>query len=960
MEGKGADSRLRLKQLFAATIALPLDERARFLDGACADAVDLRGEVESLLAASDEAGDFLERPASFPGLTLFGLSPPTPVDLLEPHRRLGPYEILEPLGAGGMGQVYRARDVRLDRVVALKVLPPKLGGDPARRERFVQEARAASALEHPHIAVIHEIGESDGVIYIAMELLRGETLSDVLARGPLPPVRAVELAVEIGEGLARAHDIGIVHRDLKPANVMLTEDGHAKIIDFGLAKLVESLSDGRDGVANETDPGIIIGTASYMSPEQARGEKVDHRSDVFSLGIVLYEMLAGRRPFRGKTRIDTLHAILNAPAPPLPSSIGLATDDVQRVIGKCLAKEPGDRYQGMRGLVVDLQAVRRRFDSSQILAAEAAASVRARRWAYGAVGLALLAVATAATFASRRSAQHAPADRTHWVRLTNLDSATQPALSSDGRLLAFIRGSGTFTATDGEIYLKVLPDGDPVQLTHDTLAKMGPAFSPDGARIAYTADSQGGGGPWDTWIVPTLRGESRHWPRNASGLPWAARNLVLFSEIKRGIHMGIVTSTESRANPRDVYVPTDEVGMAHRSYRSPDGRWVLVVEMDGAGRWMPCRLVPFAGGSVGRPLGDGKASCTGGAWSPDGKWVYFSANSGDGFHLWRQPLPDGLPQQLTSGPTEEEGVAVAPDGRSVITSVGLRQRSIWIHDSAEERQLSGEGYAYSPLLSADGQRVCYRVTRTVASGQSPSELWMADVASGRTERLLPRQTITSFDLSRDDRIVAAVPDADGRSRLWLARLDGREPPRRMADIEGDTPRFSAGGEIVFRAAEGNTYSLVRTGEDGTGRKRIATVSTFWFGTSPPDGQWLSVSTPQSLSIYSTTGQAPIQVFPGTMMASRMRWSADGLRLYLSFQTGETSSFAFGRTYVIPLSGGAPLPQMPAGGFRTEAELAAIQGVQILPHGDVAPGPTPEVYAFSRTTITRNLYRIPVP
>ena len=272
-----------------------------------------------------------------------------------------------------MGIVYRALDLRLNREVALKVLPPELVANADRRARFVQEARAASAVEHPHIAVIHEIDEADGISYIAMELLRGEKLSDLTLRGPLPAHRALELATEIAEGLARAHDKGIVHRDLKPSNVVVTEDGHAKVIDFGLAKLVDALSGESGGVTiakAETEPGIVLGTVSYMSPEQARGAKVDHRTDVFSFGVLLHEMLTGRPPFCGHTGIDTMHAILHDPVPPLPSLgpsvTAEAAGDVQRLLEKCLAKEPESRYQGMRDLVVDLRAARRRLESSGV------------------------------------------------------------------------------------------------------------------------------------------------------------------------------------------------------------------------------------------------------------------------------------------------------------------------------------------------------------------------------------------------------------------------------------------------------------------------------------------------------------------------------------------------------------------------------------------------------------------
>jgi len=287
------------------------------------------------------------------------------------------YRILAKLGQGGMGEVYRARDTSLHRDVALKVLPQTIVADPHRRERFVREARAASALEHPHIAVIHEIGEDEGVTFIAMELVRGEPLDALIARGPLTPARALDLAIEIAEALTRAHDIGIVHRDLKPANVMLTEQLHAKIIDFGLAKLAEPM--GAESTVTtmaqpETELGAVIGTVSYMSPEQARGGSVDQRSDVFSFGIVLYEMLDGRRPFCAKTSIETLHAILHDPTPPLTVTSSVASD-LSRIVSKCLAKEPEDRYQGMLDLVVDLRAARRRLES--IAAGDAAESIAA-------------------------------------------------------------------------------------------------------------------------------------------------------------------------------------------------------------------------------------------------------------------------------------------------------------------------------------------------------------------------------------------------------------------------------------------------------------------------------------------------------------------------------------------------------------------------------------------------------
>lgn len=336
-------------------------------------------------------------------------------------RSLGHYRVAEEISRGGMGVVYRATDTHLNRDVALKVLPQEVTSDDDVRRRFLREAQAASALEHPHIAVIHGADEVDGIAYIAMELIRGEKLSELLTRSKLPAARSLELAAEIAAGLSRAHEKGIVHRDLKPANVMVTDEGHAKIIDFGIAKLIEVSSAGgaQTKTSHDTGVGVVLGTMTYMSPEQARGEVVDHRSDIFSFGILLHEMLAGQPPFRGKTGIETASAILHEPAPRLPSLgpavITEATADIQRIVDKCLAKDPADRYQGMKDAVVDIRAARRRLDTGpQAAAAPAAvpaitAPMRVPTGSWLAAAAAVVAVAGVVLFRSGGAANNAPA-----------------------------------------------------------------------------------------------------------------------------------------------------------------------------------------------------------------------------------------------------------------------------------------------------------------------------------------------------------------------------------------------------------------------------------------------------------------------------------------------------------------------------------------------------------------------
>jgi eukaryotic-like serine/threonine-protein kinase len=395
----------RVKQLVADAVERPPAERASFLAAACAGDEALQREVKALIAAHDQAGDFFERKTpSIADLAETAL--PLTIGQFARGQRLAHYEIVEAIGAGGMGEVYRARDTRLHRDVALKILPAAVVADPSRRERFVQEARAASAVEHPHIAAIHDIGEADGVIYIAMELVRGEPLGRVIARGNLAPPRALDLSIEIAEALARAHEIGLVHRDLKPANVMLTEDDHAKIIDFGLAKLVRQLGGDADvtRISDRTATGVVLGTPSYLSPEQAQAASVDHRSDIFSFGILLHEMLTGRSPFRGNTPIDTVHAILHSPPPPLPSSIGEATADLQRIIARCLAKNADHRYQQTRDLLVDLRTARRRLEHVELAPEVIAAAMQRRRIEIAVATLVVaLIVASLAAWAVRRA-----------------------------------------------------------------------------------------------------------------------------------------------------------------------------------------------------------------------------------------------------------------------------------------------------------------------------------------------------------------------------------------------------------------------------------------------------------------------------------------------------------------------------------------------------------------------------
>ncbi len=871
-------------------------------------------------------------------------------------RTISHYEVLEKLGEGGMGVVYKARDTRLKRFVALKVLPPEKVTDPERKQRFVQEAQAASALNHPNIVTVYDIGQSDGIDFIAMEHIEGKTLDEFIGRKGLKLSEALRYAIQIADALAAAHAAGIVHRDLKPGNVMATPEGRVKVLDFGLAKLAEIAPAGAEAqtltARQPTDLGMIVGTAAYMSPEQAEGKTVDARSDIFSFGSLLYEMLTGTRPFRRDTAALTLAAILHMEPPALPDGF---PPELERIVARCLRKDPARRFQNMADLKVALDELKEESESGKLPPAPARPAARRRTWALGFAALLALAAIGAAVWALHD--RHAAPRVAEWQQLTNFtDSATQPALSPDGRFLAFVRGPGTFF-TEGQIYVKLLPAGEPVQLTRDNRSKMSPVFTRDGSRIAYTVAF-----PWDTWIVPVLGGEPRLMLANASGLRWIGPDQLLFSEIKSGAHMALVTSRESRAEEHDVYVPPHERGMAHRSALAPGGKAVLLAEMENSG-WLPCRLTQLDGSSPGRRVGPLTGGCTDAAWSPDGKWMYFASDAGGSFHIWRQRASGGDPEQVTSGPNKEEGIAIAPDGRSLITSVGQEQGEVWFHDSAGDRQVSSQGFATAPVFSPDGKRLYYLEGR---------ELRRWDVGSDHSESLLPGISVsgfdTGFDVSRDEkRLLYAFSKPGRKSEIWLAALDGRFPPRRVSSGDDSAPRFGPDGDILFRSSEGNTNYLYRMHADGTGRRKISETPILALAHTSPDGKW-SVAwatvpdeeSPNAQLLFPTDGGAPTRL----CARCRVAWAPDGRYFYLHF--GEThvgmAEMAQGapRTYAFPLRGGSMLPSILAGGFRSEDDLAKSPGVQVVQASPIAPGLSPSTYAFTRTSVHRNLYRVPLP
>ncbi len=766
---------------------------------------------------------------------------------LQTGLRLGPYEVLGLLGAGGMGEVYRARDTRLGRDVALKTLPAALAEDPERRHRFELEARAVAALNHPGVLSLHDVGDAGGVSFMVAELLDGETLRERLTRGPVPWKQAAEWGAAAAEALGAAHERGIAHRDLKPENLFLTRDGRLKILDFGLAKELPVLVAGDSAaptVESPTRSGVVLGTLGYLSPEQARGEAVDARSDIFSLGCVLYECLAGRRAFAGKTAQDLIAAVLRDEPPSLASIRADAPPGLARVVEHCLAKEPSVRFQSASDLAFALRA------SSQASGASLAAAAPAAR--FPRVPWLLLVGAASCLGLVAGYALHRPAQDPEPMVVALTAGATReasPAISSDGKFVAYLASDKGRT----DVWVKFVGGGPGVNLTAGSGLEVqsqatigGPEISPDGSAIAVYAGPPGApSSERGIYFIPApLGGPPRLLVKRAGGLRWSPDGQrIAYMRPDPASGDAILVARADGSEERAV-LPAAPGVHAHQPAWSADGDFVYFARGPMSNNQAPTEIwrVPTGGGAAERVVAtEGIAQSP--LPTPDGRaLVYAGDQAGGSLNLWWRPLRGGRERRLTRGVGDYLEPRVSRDGRRLVcearsssgslrvlelsgtpTGLGLElpgrgaedtspsiarngtlafvsarngSPDIWVSeaDGSNPRPLTSDPESDSlPAISPDGSRVAFLSTRGGRRG-----LWLVATGGGPPSRLAAANVLDRAAWSADGRrLVYSAEGASQQARLWVISAEGGAPAE-IPGVNGRCPAWSpVGDEIAY-------------------------------------------------------------------------------------------------------------------------------------------------------------------
>ncbi|HYW71870.1 MAG TPA: protein kinase [Pyrinomonadaceae bacterium] len=931
------DRWIKVKEIFQAAMDRAPAERAVFVSDACAGDEDLQKEVESLMSSDGRSGTFLDSPAYEAAAEMIVNDPSG----FKNGRVIGPFEILSFISRGGMGEVYLAHDPRLSRKVALKVLPVSFTRDMERLRRFEQEARAASALNHPNIITIYEILKSGATHVIATEFVEGETLRQRLMRGRLTLSESLHIAVQVADALAAAHKVGIIHRDIKPENIMLRPDGYVKVLDFGLAKLAEEAPNipFEEALTKQirTGSGVVIGTAGYMSPEQARGKGVDARSDVFSLGAVIYEMVAQRKPFDGETPSDVLAAILKTEPPALSELRPDIPPELSRIVMRTLCKDRQDRYQTVKDLLIDLKHFAQELEFQQRLKQSSATAetafavaaghgaaldtdevadaantivsrpafssmIRPRRWPTVAL-IALVAAGLAFGVYElwTRSREITPPEVTNIARITawsGLDA--HPAIAPDGNSVAYASNHGGAF----EIYVKQLTTGGrEIQLTADGQDNFQPQWSPNGQQILYYSRKRGG-----IWVIPALGGAPRQLADFGASARWSYDGTMIVFNSDGNPDVGSasvgsstiwIASVQGGAPKQITRVGNPPGGHVGATW-SPDNKRIVFVDLNFSNQTLwsvsvngddPKQLkTPRELNKIGHPI-----------FSPDGRYLYFDA----GPAIYAVAVsPDyaaviGQPMKVTDvGASNVQGISISANSKRLVYSVQTLSSNIWsVNVSPKTGEANGAPFPITnqtgtrnnqPAFSPDGRKLAYMEFVRGAG----ADIFVAD-ADGKNPALItsnPRNLIPNWYADGDQ--LAFVSFREDHWSVWAISQHSRRE-HLLLDIGRDIQyaRLSPDGkQIAFNQVEGGVINTwVAEVPGGKPRQLTFDKEMEGFPCWSPDGKFLALQIKRGddafVALIPAAGGEAVQLTFGQGRSWPYSFSPDGDKILFAGDRG---------------------------------------------------------------------------
>ena len=945
----------QVKKIFNSAINYRPEERGVFLSQACSGDLNLRREVESLIASHEQSGEFIDQPAFVAAASLLAEEKVE----LRAGDTIGSYQVLSFLSRGGMGEVYLAEDKRLGRRVALKLLPSSFTTNDDRLRRFEQEARAASALNHPNIITIYEIRQAANSHVIATEFVEGETLRQRLSRPGLTLSEALNIAIQIADALAAAHKAGIIHRDIKPENVMLRPDGYVKVLDFGLAKLSEQAS---PAVAAEaptiqvrTGSGIVIGTAGYMSPEQARGLGVDHRSDIFSLGAVIYEMIARRKPFEGDTPSDTLAAILKTEPPTLSRVVPGVPAELVRIVAKSLRKDREERYQVVKDLWLDLKELKQELEFQDKLGAseaeptaitipgEATATLSGPRQtasrsaisesisielkrhkiAAAVTSIVLILIVAGAGFGVYRWLNREPPvehfTKVKFTRLTSSGNVIHSTISPDGKYIVYALSD----RSSQSLYIRqVSTANDTLIVPPAPIGIFGVTFSPDGTELYYVIKANLDNGT--LYRVPALGGTSvkvlEGIDSPVSFSPDGKQFVFVRGNYPNTGESALVVANSDGSGGRNLSVkkipqtfwPVTFVGPSW----SPDGKIIASTIATLGGR---SRVVGFAvaDGSE-KDLSPESWPYLGRVqWLPDMTGLLLIAGDQSNAMLLHVGYPDGRTRRITNDLSEYRGIGLTQDGKTLTLVQTQGLMNLWVvpeGDAAKAIRLPTGNVSILYSRSAnnvswgpDG-RIAY-----VSNESGTADIWLTDSDGGNRKQLTANGGMNlSPAISPDGKYVVFVSMQNDKRNVWRVNLDGRNSVRLTSGLMDSLPSISPDSRwVVYTAIEGVKPTLWKVSIDGGSPVQVTDHVAATSSVSP-DGRFIAYTYPESydpfappnrIAIIPFEGGAAVQTFnipDSGVVLTVVQWAADGKSLFYTVSRNNVTNI-----WSQALDGGSP-------------------------------------------------------